>query len=141
MTGRAVLLVVHTGRRAALAAARDLANRLTDAGVGVHVLEAEAGSLHRDDVTVVAPGAALDGVELVVALGGDGTLLRAAELARPARVPLLGVNLGHVGFLAEVDRSDLELTVERILARSYDVEERLTLDMTVVRASEVVATG
>src|SRR4051794_27485491 len=112
---RAVLLVVHTGRRAAIGAARELANRLTAAGVGVLVLEAEAKSLSCDDVSV-APGAALDGVELVVALGGDGTLLRAAELARPAGVPLLGVNLGHVGFLAEVDRSDLEMTVERILA-------------------------
>src|SRR3954451_17708656 len=130
---RAVLLVVHTGRRAAIGAARELANRLTAAGVGVLVLEAEAKSLSCDDVAVVAPGAALDGVELVVALGGDGTLLRAAELARPAGVPLLGVNLGHVGFLAEVDRSDLEMTVERILASTYDVEERMTLDVVIIR--------
>lgn len=141
MTDRAVLLVVHTGRRAALGAARDLVNRLTGAGVGVHVLEAEAGSLHCDDVTAVAPGAPLDGVELVVALGGDGTLLRAAELARPARVPLLGVNLGHVGFLAEVDRSDLETTVERILASTYDVEERMTLDLVIIRNGAELARG
>jgi len=133
MTRRAVLLVVHTGRRAALGAARELANRLTGAGVGVHVLEAEAASLHCDDVTAVAPGAPLDGIELVVALGGDGTLLRAAELARPARIPLLGINLGHVGFLAEVDRSDLETTVERILDSTYDVEERMTLDLVIIR--------
>ena len=138
---RAVLLVVHTGRRAALGAARDLANRLIGAGVGVQVLESEAASLHCDDVTAVAPGAALDGIELVVALGGDGTLLRAAELARPARVPLLGVNLGHVGFLAEVDRSDLETTVERILASTYDVEERMTLDLVIIRNGVEVSRG
>ena len=131
--GRAVLLVVHTGRRAAVGAARELANRLAAAAVGVHVLEAEAGSLNCEGVTVVGPGESLAGVELVVALGGDGTLLRAAELSRPAGVPLLGVNLGHVGFLAEVDRSDLETTVERILASTYDVEERMTLDVVIIR--------
>jgi len=141
MTDRAVLLVVHTGRRAALSAARDLASRLSAAGVEVHALEAEVGSLHCDDVTAVPPGATLDGVELVVALGGDGTLLRAAELARPARVPLLGVNLGHVGFLAEVDRSDLETTVERILASTYDVEERMTLDLVIIRNGVELSRG
>jgi len=130
---RAVLLVVHTGRRAAVGAARELANRLAAADVAVLVLDAEAGSLGCDEVTAIASGAPLDGVELVVALGGDGTLLRAAELARPAGVPLLGVNLGHVGFLAEVDRSDLETTVERILASTYDVEERMTLDVVIIR--------
>src|SRR3954449_4704538 len=139
MTRRAVLLVVHTGRRAALGAARDLANRLTDAGVGVHVLEAEAGSLHRDDVTVVAPGAALDGVELVVALGGDGTLLRAAELARPAQVPLLGINLGKVGFLAEAEVDDLDVAIAHVVERTYTVDERLTLDVTVSHEERVLA--
>ena len=130
---RAVLLVVHTGRRAAVGAARDLAGRLTAAGFEVRVLEPEADSLRCEDATVVPGADALSGAELAVALGGDGTLLRAAELARPAGVPLLGVNLGHVGFLAEVDRSDLEMTVERIVDRTYDVEERMTLDVVVVR--------
>jgi NAD+ kinase len=136
---RAVLLVVHTGRRAAVGAARELAARLHGAGVQVRVLSAEAAQLRTDDVTVVDADTALgDDVELVVALGGDGTLLRAAELARPAGTPLLGVNLGHVGFLAEVDRSDLEMTVERILDKTYDVEERMTLDLVVVREGDEV---
>ena len=130
---RAVLLVMHTGRRAAVGAARDLAGRLTSAGFEVRVLESEADSLKCDAATAVPAGDGLDRAELVVALGGDGTLLRAAELARPAGVPLLGVNLGHVGFLAEVDRSDLEMTAERIVDRTYDVEERMTLDAVVVR--------
>jgi NAD+ kinase len=88
---------------------------------------------------VPVAAAAADGAELVVALGGDGTLLRAAELSRPALTPLLGINLGHVGFLAEVDRSDLEATAERIAAKSYDVEERLTLDVMVSRGQDEVA--
>ena len=136
---RAVLLVVHTGRKAAVGAARELANRLRAAALEVRVLDYEAESLRCEDVRVVPVAEALTGVELVVALGGDGTLLRAAELARPAGAALLGVNLGHVGFLAEVDRSDLEMTVERILDRTYDVEERLTLNVVVVRGGEEVA--
>ena len=52
----------------------------------------------------------------MIVLGGDGTLLRAAELARPSGVPLLGVNLGHVGFLAEAERDDLDATVDRVVA-------------------------
>ena len=63
-------------------------------------------------------------------LGGDGTILRGAELSRGSGVPLLGVNLGHVGFLAEAERDDLDATVERIVARDYTVEERMTLEVT-----------
>jgi NAD+ kinase len=140
MTPRAVLLVAHTGRKAAVSAARELAERLSSAGVGVRVLEGEAAALACPAATVTAAGPeAAAGAELVVALGGDGTLLRAAEYARPAAAALLGVNLGHVGFLAEADRSDLESTVGRILSSSYDVEERLTLDVVVRRGDEVVA--
>ena len=137
---RAVLLVAHTGRRAAVAAARDPASRLLAAGVQVRVLPGEADSLHCDGVTVAdAPGLSEGTIELVVALGGDGTLLRAAEIARPSGTPLLGVNLGHVGFLAEVDRADLDITVERILGQTYDVEERMTLDVAVIRNGTEVA--
>ncbi len=136
--GRSVLLVAHTGRPGAVNAAQELTKRLAAAGLAVRVLETEAADLALADVDVVpVEPAAADGAELVVALGGDGTLLRAAELSRPALTPLLGINLGHVGFLAEVDRSDLETTAERIAGKSYDVEERLTLDVAVVRSEEV----
>ena len=70
-------------------------------------------------------------VELVMVLGGDGTILRAAELVREVDVPLLGVNLGHVGFLAESERADLAQTVEWIARRHYTVEERMTIDVQV----------
>ncbi len=56
-----------------------------------------------------------DGCELVIVLGGDGTMLRGAEIARPSGTPVLGVNLGHVGFLAEAERDDLSDTVERVV--------------------------
>ena len=138
--GRSVLLVAHTGRPGAVSAAQELTKRLAAAGLLVRVLETEADDLGLAGAEVVpVAAAAASGAELVVALGGDGTLLRAAELSRPALTPLLGINLGHVGFLAEVDRSDLDTTAERIVAKSYDVEERLTLDVTVTRGDEEIA--
>ena len=78
----------------------------------------------------MSPAAAV-GAEMVLVVGGDGTLLRAAELARPAGVPLLGVNLGHVGFLAEAEPEDLSATVTSLAARQYSVEERMTVEVTV----------
>ena len=137
MSSRTALLVVHTGRKPAVTAARELADRLVAAGMTVRVLAPEAAALDCPPVQIAEDGA--NGTELVVALGGDGTLLRAAEYARPARAALLGVNLGHVGFLAEAERTDLDAMVERILASSYDVEERMTLDVVVRRGDEVVA--
>src|SRR5579863_2840509 len=101
---RTMLLVVHTGRPAGVRSARLVAERLCAAGVGVRVLESEAGDLGCPDaVEVPAAPAAADGAEMVLVIGGDGTLLRAAELARPAGAPMFGVNLGHVGFLAETE--------------------------------------
>jgi NAD+ kinase len=141
VTSRSALLVVHTGKRGAVEAARELTDRLSASGLDVRVLEPEAAELGCPAATPVpADAAAADKAELVVALGGDGTLLRAAEFARPAGAALFGINLGHVGFLAEADRRDLESTVGRIVASSYDVEERLTLDVTLRRDGTEVAT-
>lgn len=129
---REVLLVVHGGRETAVATARAVARQLVDAGVGTRVLDSEAGELALDRAAVVASGpAAADGVEIVLVLGGDGTLLRAAELARPAGAPLLGVNLGHVGFLAETEPEALESAVRDVVDCAYRVEERMTIDVAV----------
>jgi len=68
-------------------------------------------------------------LELAVVFGGDGTILRAAEWALPAQVPVLGVNLGHVGFLAELEPSQLDELIDRVLERRYRVEERLCLEV------------
>jgi NAD+ kinase len=73
------------------------------------------------------PGCA-EGAEVALVLGGDGTLLRAAETARPVGVPLLGVNLGHVGFLAEAEQESLNEALRAIIDGGYEVEERMTVD-------------
>ena len=75
-------------------------------------------------VTDLTQGASID---FVLVLGGDGTILRAAELAREQDVPLLGVNTGHVGFLAEADPEALEQVVAEVVAGRYTVEKRMTL--------------
>ena len=137
---RTVLVITHTGRSAATRSAQLVVERLTGAGLGVRVVSSEAADLRLPGAEVVpADAAAAGGCELVVVLGGDGTLLRGAELARGSGTPLLGVNLGRVGFLAEAEREDLTSTVERVVDRHYDVEERLTVDVTVTRDGDVVS--
>lgn len=142
MDQRAVLLIAHVGRPDAVAAAREAAERLLAAGVAVHAPEVEAKALELPEVEVVpADAEASAGCEIALVLGGDGTLLRAAEVARNAGLPLLGVNLGHVGFLAEAEREDLAGLVDRVVARDYTVEERMTIDVTVrVDGAEVATT-
>jgi NAD+ kinase len=135
---RSVLLVVHTGRQVALDAARDTVARLSAAGVGVRVLAGEAGELETDAPVCAAGTEGAEDVELVVVLGGDGTMLRGAEVARAAGVPLLGVNLGHVGFLAEAEYEELAFVVDRIVTRDYTVEERMTVDVQVSLDGQVV---
>lgn len=130
MTG-SVLLVAHTGRRATAQAARTVVAQLCAAGVEVRTVAEDARELALEGVRVCQPDGAADGAELVIVLGGDGTILRAAELARQADVPLLGINLGRVGFLAEAEEEDLDDTVRHVLDKRYTVERRNTLDVLV----------
>ncbi len=138
---REVLLVVHTGHQSNIDLARQVAGRLAVGGVTTRVLDDEARDLGPSCCTKVVPADdhAAEGTELVLVLGGDGTLLRGAELARPARVPVLGVNLGRVGFLAEADSDALHEAVGHVLDRDYFVEERMTLDLVATVGGEVVA--
>lgn len=129
---REVLLVLHTGHPENLRTAEQVGHQLAAAGVGVRVLAAEATGLDAalcDHQMPIGPQAAA-GAELIVVLGGDGTLLRAAELARPCGVPLLGVNFGRVGFLAEADRGSLDAVMHAIVDRDYLVDERMTVEVT-----------
>jgi NAD+ kinase len=138
---REVLLVMHTGRPEARHTAEKAAAWFASAGVRLRVLADEAGVLERscyDTVVPYGPGAAA-GTELVFVLGGDGTLLRGAELARPADVPVLGVNLGRVGFLAEADSDDLEDVVTHVANRQYRVEDRMTVDVTATLGGRRIA--
>ncbi|MFF5992536.1 NAD kinase [Prauserella flavalba] len=142
---REVLLVVHPDREATRSAAREVAVRLAEAGMWLRVIDEEVLRLvepedHDMPCTVVAPeDNPAKGVELVLVLGGDGTLLRAAELARPAGVPVLGVNLGRVGFLTEAESDAVAATVDRVVTGRYRIEERMTIDVTVTLGGKVVA--
>lgn len=143
-TPRYFLVVAHTGREDSLQAAVTVCKQLIQSGT-VPVLD----SGERDDILRTSPelegqlvilddAVRIDDLELVIVLGGDGTVLRAAELVRGCPAPLLGVNLGHVGFLAESERDDLGEAVRRALVRDYQVEERMTISVRVKVDNEVV---
>jgi NAD+ kinase len=136
---RRVLFSVHTGRRDIVDLARTSAQRLLRGGIGVRVLEEEAESLAVEGAEVVRPDdSAADGVEIVLVFGGDGTFLRAAELARPTGAALMGINLGRVGFLAETEPEAVEETLLAIERCAYSVEERLALEAEVLDAEGAV---
>lgn len=109
--------------------ARDLVDRLVAAGLEVRMLAQEAADLAVLDRVQVVADAPAKGAEVAFVLGGDGTFLRAAEATRPDGVPLIGVNLGHVGFLAEAEPEGLSAAVDAVVRRQYTVEERLTLEV------------
>jgi NAD+ kinase len=146
---RAALLVVHTGRPDIRDLARHVISRLNQAGFGVRICSDEAADLSRDiaardskdlgDVTIIDGPESSSDTEVALVLGGDGTFLRAAEDARRTGTPLIGVNLGHVGFLAETELGALDATVTAIVDRRYEVEERLTLRATATLDGVVIA--
>lgn len=136
---RRVLLVVNTHSAEARTALASVVSSLMEAGVEIVLTEedidtvAPDGPLPQDAVTVrPADETAGDDVDVVVVLGGDGTVLRAAERARDSGAPLFGVNLGHVGFLAEAEPESLRDVVDAIVAGRWVTEERMTLDISVL---------
>jgi NAD+ kinase len=138
---RAVLVVAHTSRQQITAMASKASHQLRSAGFEVRMLAQDARSCSDGSFTLVDESTAAKDAELVLVLGGDGTFLRATELARPAGVPMLGVNLGHVGFLAEAEPEALEGTVNAIVQYDYAVEERVTVDAEVSIGGAVTATA
>ena len=145
---RAILLVLHPARDDILGLARKVVTRLNEAGFEVRINAKQAAQLATvgladpedlGDVAIIDGPDGVVGTEVALVLGGDGTFLRAAEDARAAGVPLLGVNLGHVGFLAETEVDALEATVAAIVECRYEVEQRLTLGITVTLDNEVIA--
>lgn len=142
---RRVLILAHTGREESMLAAQEACVELHANNI-VPVMYAEelatmTGYLGHSGVAmeILDRDATLADIELVMVLGGDGTILRAAEIVREVDLPLLGVNLGHVGFLAESEREDLIQTVSAVVQRAYDVEERMCLDVVVRVAGKIVA--
>jgi NAD+ kinase len=137
---RTVLLVSHASRSDVVDLAADVAGALRASDIDVRVCDDDGlASGHAGEWTVVpSDEQAADGTELVVVLGGDGTILRGAERARHGDVPLLGVNLGHVGFLAEAEREAMDDVVRAIVDRQWHVEERTALDVNVMLAGQTV---
>src|SRR5690606_24453175 len=133
--------VVHTGRQHNLRTAEKVAAQLIAAGMKVRVLAEEAPELSPDSYSeVVAFGSrAAAGTELVLVLGGDGTLLRAAELARLSDVPVFGASVGGVGFLTGAEADALEEAVSAVVEGDYHVEERMPVDITATLNGQVLA--
>ena len=138
---RKVLLVTHTRRPEALAAALETCQQLVSAGITPVMLAADHSELlsySLENSALPAQIELLDQVgnlgeiEVAMVLGGDGTILKAAEIVREVEVPLIGINLGHVGFLAESERDGLAEAVERVVAKDYVVKERMALDVRVI---------
>jgi NAD+ kinase len=137
VTTREVFVVLHAGRPTNRYTAAAVARRLAADGVRLRMIGDEwkqiaglIGDLPPEFAPRVVdsrPGCA-EGAEVALVLGGDGTLLRAAETARPVGVPLLGVNLGHVGFLAEAEQESLNEALRAIIEGGYSVEERMTVE-------------
>ncbi|WP_040339301.1 NAD kinase [Candidatus Blastococcus massiliensis] len=139
---RRVLLTVHTGRRDIVELARTSAARLQDGGIVVRLLEDEAEMLDIAGAELVpADSAAALDTEIVMVFGGDGTFLRAAELARYTDAALMGVNLGRVGFLAETEPEAVEETLHAIEQCEYSVEERLAIEVDVLDAGGSLVGG
>jgi NAD+ kinase len=133
---RRVLVIAHIGRADAREVALEFCRGLGKHGIVTRLLAEEAAELGlaEPDVEIVSADAdpAAD-CEVVVVIGGDGTILRAAELARECGTPLLGINLGHIGFLAEAESDDVEFSIDAIVQQRYTAEERLTIDVDVYR--------
>lgn len=123
---RRILVVANPHRPETLEAAQVARTALESAGVTV--------------CTEFAPGVDAP-IEAALVLGGDGTMLHAAEMTRGAGIPLLGVNLGRVGFLAELERDDVTHASIRLAQGAYEVEHRGTLDVTVTLPDGSTATG
>ena len=128
-------LVVHTGRDRAVDAARHAARLLADHGVELVALREDDGLELGTEVTRVDRSAFVDDTDVVLSFGGDGTFLRAAHRCRDTGVPVLGVNLGRIGFLAEIEVPLLEPAIERLVAGDYRVEDRDTIEATVTGPS------
>ncbi|MFM9377885.1 NAD kinase [Gordonia sp. VNK21] len=146
---RAFLVVAHTGRDEVTQTLETVGRRCAAAGIALRILDRDTRlpadgdepwhpvdpQRLRDtgvqvEVIQADPAAAAD-CELAIVLGGDGTFLRAAELAYPARLPLLGINLGHIGFLAEAEAHVIDEVMDRLISGDYRVEDRMVLEIEV----------
>ena len=136
MATRNAALVISPSRAEAITAATELAPLLDAAGFSLYTIS---------DVTIagiakVSPSE-MPEIEVAVVLGGDGTILRAAEITLQRNIPLLGINMGHVGFMAEVQRPTISAIAESIISKSYVSEDRMILRFSVEREGKEIGKG
>ena len=136
MSARKAILVINATRPEAVQAATTLAARLVKSSFEVFTSSAVKISGVETVKTEELPDA-----EIVIVLGGDGTILRGAEISRLRKVPLLGVNLGHVGFMAEVEKLSLEAVATSVVSQSYTTDSRMVLAYSVERDGKKVSEG
>jgi len=137
---RQVLLVVNPTREEARSGALSLAQQLKARDISVFQALSTEGD-HIAGLPVRENSTSINDFELVIVLGGDGTMLRSAEMVRSSNVPLLGVNLGHVGFLAEIEKNSLDEIADQVAAKNFTVESRMVLSFAHNRAGKVISTG
>ena len=133
---RAAVLIVNPSRAEAVEAASVLAGLLLKADFDLFTTSEVSISGVTNSSTDDLPA-----VEIAVVLGGDGTILRCAELTRERNIPLLGINIGHVGFMAEVIRPEISAVAKSVIDKSYGLDSRMVLAYEVIRSGKVIDTG
>ena len=136
MSLRSVAFLVNPSRPEAISAAGELAPLLFSAGFSLYTIS----DIDIEGIKKVS-AEDLPEIEIAVVLGGDGTILRAAEITLARKIPLLGINLGHVGFLAEVNRPTIKAIAQSIIEKSYVSENRMVLQFEIERGGKVVSNG
>jgi NAD+ kinase len=136
MSSRKAILVINATRPEAVKAATTLTDLLVKNDFELFT----SSAVEIAGVKTVAVNQ-LPESEIVIVLGGDGTILRGAEISRLRKIPLLGVNLGHVGFMAEVEKLSLEAVAASVIAKSYATDPRMLLSYSVERSGNQVASG
>jgi len=130
---RSALIVSSASDTAAAREAIGVCKELSSRGISCQVHQDDIErfaelSLERPEGIVEFTGGDVD---IAIVLGGDGTILRAAELTRDNPAPILGVNMGHVGFMAEAEKGDLDQVLDAVVAGNYEIKERTTLEVSV----------
>ena len=132
---RNLLIVCNPSRADAIAAAIELQQNLASTFEIYTISDVEIPGITKSSLTD------LPQLEVAIVLGGDGTMLRAAEVANERDIPLLGVNLGLVGFLSEVERTKVSDVIDALVSKSYVIDPRITLGYTVERDGVIVSSG
>ncbi len=140
MSGREILLVLHPNRPEAKVVAAEIVSTLSKDGI-TFISTVDSGIAGVDYIAKEGLATRLPDIELTLVLGGDGTILRGAEQIHGTKIPVLGINLGHVGFLAQIGKPTTSSVIEAIRTKKYSTEKRMTLAYQVQREGKVVAHG